>query len=581
MKYLIIPFFLIPIILFSQSNPLPLGGQAYHILDRLEIKNGNNSIFHSSLKFYTRSEVVDFAYLMDSTDIQLTRGDLLDLNYLFLDNNEWLGQKELPFALGEKRAEKRPTQIERSLLNAKYQKNKKAFLNLFYPTPANFLEVNQPAFHLRVNPIINIQVFSSGTDEGLFISQRGTDLRGGIDDKIYFHTQIIDNQGNFPQYVQDYVDQNEALPGAGFLKINKNSYFGLSGGYDYLISSGYLGFNVSPHVGLQFGYGQNFIGNGYRSLLLSDFAYNYLYLKLNWKVWKLHYQNIFAELTLRDGIRGGSELLPKKYMAAHHLSFKIRPNLQIGIFESVIFSRTNQFEFQYLLPVIFYRTIEQGLGSPDNVLLGLDAKWNFLNRFQLYGQLALDEFVFNEVFSENRGWWGNKVGVQLGGKYIDVLGVDHLDFQAEYNSVRPYTYSHIDGVASYSHYNQALAHPLGANFREWVFVAKYRPIPKLQIEARLINATVGEDIDSTNWGGNILLPNTDRQQDFNNEIAQGIGADINLFGLDLSYQLAHNVFIDFQYFNRKKNSLLDVKNQSSNYIGGGIRINIRKQRIDL
>jgi len=583
MKYHIIPITLLfPILLFGQSNPLPLGNPAYHILDRMEIKNNGNPVFHSSLKFYTRSDVVEFAYLMDSSGINWSGQDRRDLRYLFLDNNEWLGQNELPFTLGEKRENKHPTQIERSLQSPKYETSRKPFLGLFYPTPANLIEVNQPAFHLRVNPIINIKVFSSGSngDDGLFISQRGTDLRGGIDDKIYFHTQIIDNQANYPGYVEDYVEQYNALPGAGFLKTNKNSYLGLSGGYDYLISNGYLGFNLSPHVGLQFGYGQNFIGNGYRSMLLSNFAYNYLYLKLNWKVWKLHYQNIFAELTLKQGINQGNVLLPKKYMAAHHLSFQLLPNLDIGIFESVIFSRTNQLEFQYLLPVIFYRTVEQGLGSPDNVMLGLDIKWNFLRRFQLYGQLALDEFVFSEVFSENRGWWGNKTGIQIGGKYIDAFGVDHLDLQAEYNTARPYTYSHIDGVASYSHYNQSLAHPLGANFKEWVLSARFQPLPKLQVEARLISAAVGEDADSTNWGGNLLLPNTSREQNYNNETGQGIGADINLFGIDLSYQLAHNVFIDLQYFSRKKDSMLDVKDQRTNYFGGGVRINIGRQRMD-
>lgn len=581
MKYIIIPMLLSPLFLFSQSNPLPLGSPAYHILDRMEIKNNGNTVFHSTLKFYTRSEVTEFAYQMDTAAVNWSRQDRDDLEYLFLDNNEWLGQHELPYALGEKQPKARTTQIEKSLQSPKYQQKEKPFLGLFYPTPANLLEVNQPAFHLRVNPIINFKLFSSRRpNEGLFISQRGTDLRGGIDDKIYFHTQIIDNQAHYPVYVEDYVDQYEALPGAGFLKTNKNTYLGLSGGYDYLISTGYLGFNLSSHVGLQFGYGQNFIGNGYRSLLLSDFAYNYLYLKLNWKVWKLHYQNIFAELTLREGVVRGNELLPKKYMAAHHLSLNLLPNLTIGIFESVIFSRTNQMEFRYLLPVIFYRTVEQGLGSPDNVLLGLDAKWTFLNHFQLYGQLALDEFVFREVFSENRGWWGNKTGVQIGAKYIDVLGIDHLDFQAEYNTVRPYTYTHTDGVASYTHYNQPLAHPLGANFREWLMVARYRPFTKLQIEARLINATAGEDADSTNWGGNLLLPNDDREQNFNNETAQGVTADISLFGIDLSYQLAHNLFLELHYFNRVKNSVLDIKDQNDQYFGGGIRMNIGRRRLD-
>ena len=56
----------------------------------------------------------------------------------------------------------------------------------------------------------------------------------------------------------------------------------------------------------------------------------------------------------------------------------------------------NQFEWHYLIPIIFYRSIEQSLGSADNSVIGLDFKANFLRHFQLYGQFVLDEF--NQFF---------------------------------------------------------------------------------------------------------------------------------------------------------------------------------------
>ena len=342
-----------------------------------------------------------------------------------------------------------------------------------------------------------------------------------------------------------------------------------------------LGFNVTRHVGVQFGYGRNFIGNGYRSMLLSDFSNNYLYLKLNWKIWRFHYQNIYAELNSTSNKDFSSvDPLTKKYMATHHLSFNLSSNLNFGLFETVIFTRNNNFEFNYLNPIILYRTIEQGLGSPDNVLIGMDAKWNFLQHFQLYGQLMLDEFLFNELFVERNGWWGNKFGGQVGLKYIDVFGIDHLDVQAEYNLARPYTYTHRDSSASYTHYNQDLAHPLGANFREFLVKVRYQPIKKLVVDARLIRAEFGEDNDTTNWGGNLLLPHTTREQDYNNTIGQGIAAQSLLVGLDLSYQIRHNVFIDLHYFYRKKDSADDKLDTNTQYFGGGVRVNIGKVRMD-
>ena len=267
-------------------------------------------------------------------------------------------------------------------------------------------------------------------------------------------------------------------------------------------------------------------------------------------------------------------------MSAHHLSFNITPNLNVGFFETVVFSRNNHFELQYLNPVILYRTIEQANGSADNVLIGLDAKWNFLKRFQLYGQLMLDEFVFRELFLEPNGWWGNKYGVQLGLKYIDAFGIDHLDLQGEYNMARPYTYSHRDSSAHYSHYDQPLAHPLGANFREFIFKLRYVPIHKLVLEARLIRANFGEDIDNASWGMNIFKSDLFRINDYGNETTQGLFTQTTLMGLDLSYQIRHNVFLDLQYLYRKKDSDADERDDITNVFRAGLRVNVGKQRFD-
>ena len=371
------------------------------------------------------------------------------------------------------------------------------------------------------------------------------------------------------------------MPGQGFFKSYSSELFNIKTGHDYLNAQGYLGFNISRHVGMQFGYGRNFIGNGYRSMLLSDFSNNYLYLKLNWKVWRLHFQNLFTEMAVFSQ-KGGPDgnLIPKKYMAAHHLSFNITPNLNVGFFETVVFSRNNHFELQYLNPVILYRTIEQANGSADNVLIGLDAKWNFLERFQLYGQLMLDEFVFRELFLEPNGWWGNKYGVHLGLKYIDAFGIDHLDLQGEYNMARPYTYSHRDSSAHYSHYDQPLAHPLGANFREFIFKLRYVPIHKLVLEARLIRANFGEDIDNASWGMNIFKSDLFRINDYGNETTQGRFTQTTLMCLDLIYQIRHNVFLDLQYLYRKKDSDADERDDITNVFRAGLRVNVGKQRFD-
>ena len=86
--------------------------------------------------------------------------------------------------------------------------------------------------------------------------------------------------------------------------------------------------------------------------------------------------------------------------------------------------------------------------------------------------------------------------------------------------------------------------------------------------------------NTTNWGMNILLPNTTREQQYNNEIGQGIGADVLLFGVDVSYQIAHNVFGEVHYFYRNKNSEDDKRDLSTQYLSAGIRINIGRPNLD-
>ena len=169
-------------------------------------------------------------------------------------------------------------------------------------------------------------------------------------------------------------------------------------------------FNVIEHLDFQFGYDKNFIGNGYRSMLLSDNAAASLFLKMNIRVWKINYQSIFTELTGQYD-RGVDRLLDKKYGAFHHLNFNVTKWLDLGVFEGVMFTRSNHFELHYLNPIIFYRSIEQSLGSPDNALIGFDYKANVANSLQFYGQFVMDEFNFSHI-RQFDGWWANKYALQ-------------------------------------------------------------------------------------------------------------------------------------------------------------------------
>lgn len=524
----------------------------YHLLERLEVLSGIPSDIHPEVREISRRDAANYARKVDTLAVMTSRLDQANLHYIFDDNNDCL-----------------PDSLCR--------RSRKPFLKYFYRTPANLFEVNARDFTLRANPMFNFQLGDqNGDKELLFQNQRGLEVRGTVDDKVFFYTNLVESQVRFPDYVTQRVEAFSAIPGAGFFKRYRPRFPKVSNAYDFNVANAFVGFHITPHVGVQLGHGRNFIGSGYRSLFLSDFGNPVFFLKLNTRVWRFHYENIFMELNPGTANSlGTSERISKKYAAVHYLNYKVTPKLAFGFFEATIFNRSQDFEFQYLNPVILYRTVEGMIGSPDNVQIGVDGRWNLFHHVQLYGQFLLDEFVFsNVVDADQSGWWGNKFGFQAGIKYFNVLGIDHLDLQLEFNSVRPYTYSHFDSLNSYTHYNQPLAHPLWSNFREVVVLARYQPHPRLTFSGRLVQAKTGDDRPGENWGNNPLLSNASRVQDYGNEIGQGDGADLRIIGLDVSWMLAHNLFIEGKLLLRNKDSENDALDLKTRVLALGIRMNM-------
>jgi hypothetical protein len=272
-------------------------------------------------------------------------------------------------------------------------------------------------------------------------------------------------------------------------------------------------------------------------------------------------------------------------MAAHYLDLKISEHLSIGLFEAIIFSREGQFELQYLNPIILYRSIEQFLDSPDNALLGLNINTNIKNRIQIYGQLMIDELRTDQLF-DGSGWWGNKIGYQIGSQYINVANIDHLDGRIEYNSARPFTYAHRNGsltndfvTTSYSHFNQPLAHPLGANFREFLTEFKYSLDNTWFFNLRFVYARYGDSL-TENVGNNILLDYDTRIKDFGNFTTQGFYTTVSLLSFKGTYQFYPNYFVDIDYFRRIQNSEAKELISRTNYVGVSVRANIFNQNLD-
>lgn len=542
----------------SQSTNATLNEDYYHWIDRYEIKSGTVIPgFFTSVKPYKRDAIINYIDTLDAAGVFTSRADEFNRNYLRNDSWEW-------------------SQSENN-------DSKKPFLKKLYRKKSDLFHVDIPEFDLHVNPVL----YAGGgkdnrLDHSLTTNTRGVEIRGMIDRRVGFYTFIGENQSILPSYVNEQLSLNPVIPHEGFWKDFKKN------GVDFFQTRAYIDFNLSKHIYMQFGNDRTFIGNGYRSLIFSDYSPPNLFLRTNVKVWKINYLFQINRMTAdvngsSGGLRSGQRY-PEKFMAFHHASINIGKRLNIGVFESVVFSpkdslNNNTFDLSYLNPVIFYRSIEQQFGSSDNALLGLDFKWNAFKKISLYGQVVLDEFVLDQVRDGN-GWWANKFALQGGIKYIDALGVSNLDLQMEANIVRPYTYSHGTQYGSYSNYRQSLAHPLGANFTELIGILRYQPVPRLNINARAIVAKIGRDGVDENWGSDILKDNGTREQAYNNTIGQGANNTIILMNLTASYMLRHNLFIDANQIIRQSKSDLPFYNNNTSITSVALRWNIPQRLYD-
>jgi hypothetical protein len=550
----------------SQSTYLPQGSPFDHFLDRLGIKlQSNPELNIHAAKYLSREVAVDATEYADSVSAlypeseayHLGKTDQANAHSLLMNNSEWVNGSQESFL------------------------SKHPVWNTFYKTQANLVEVNEKDFFLAVNPVFQFQLSKqTGNDEQVYLDTKGLTFRGRIADHVGFSSYITDNQERGPDFFTQrvYISPGySAVPGVGYYKLFKGS----PTAFDYWDARGSIDFDFWKYFTLQFGYDKNFIGDGYRSLFLSDYAAPYLFLKLDLRIWKLNYTNILMELISQHP--QGDYLYPKKYAVIHHLSVNATKWLSVGLYTNIAFGGVNQFEFSYLNPVIFLPAAQQENGSPDKTTVGFDFKANVAHSFQFYGQLLFNEFVWDQIKNYSAGWWGNKQGLQLGAKYVDAFKIKNLDLQVEMNAMRPYTYTHNDTVANWSHYNQPLAHPFGANFFEMIGIISYQPAFKWTIELKCIYNKQGLDSAGENFGSNILLNYDTRPRDYGFYIGSGIPATVVNSTAYLAYQALPNLFLEGTIMYRTytvQDPTLGTTKTSSTMYTLGLRLNMFRRQYD-
>ena len=433
-----------------------------------------------------------------------------------------------------------------------------------------------------LDPIVN---FGYTLEKGNNLSQNlietsfGFNIQKSFGEKWSSQIAVLADNSKYPSHINTNVLNKNISPGYGYSTYNK-SFFGQAN----------ITFTPDDNFALQLGYGKNFIGDGYRSLFLSDNANSYPYLKVTANIWKIKYMALYTNYQDIRNSNGNSSEYFQKLSTVHYLSLNATKWWNIGLFESIIWqSQEGNFyrgyDMNYFNPVIMLRPTEYAQGSSDNALLGGSMKFKIKKKNILYTQLILDEFLLNEIKSGN-GWWANKYGYQFGLKSYGFMWVKNLTLQLEYNTVRPFTYTHsytptsISTLQNYAHFNAPLAHPLGANFNEAIASLSYQK-KRWIFEAMATVAKVGFDTNSTtSVGQDLYIPNNSRASEYGNTTTQGLTTDIINSTLKVSYLLnpKSQLLIQAGVTNRSyKNS---IENTSNNLFFIGIKTAIANRYFD-
>ncbi len=387
--------------------------------------------------------------------------------------------------------------------------------------------------------IFPISEFGTGVDvdavsRGTYWASAGLGIRKELGKRWYVEGLAYKSYLRYPNYLEDRARNDGVVVGGALAHANGSPF-------DTENFRGQLSFDANEYVNLSLAYDRNFFGDGYRSLLLSDYANNYLHSKLSVDIWQMKYVHILAQLKDFSGIQNpriGN--LNNKYASIHYLSWKISDRINLSFFESVIWRGQDTLlqrglDVNYLNPVIFFRPVEYSTGSTDNSLMAGTASFLLGKGLTLYGQFLLDEFLLEEMLSDQQ-WWANKYAIQAGARYVNAFGMKNLNLLAEYNYIRPFTYTHKTSLENYGHYQQPMAHPMGANIQEALFQASYSK-DRWFFELFLQNAVYGRDTGQYAYGGDVFRSYEDRNGTYGHAMAQGLRTDLYSAGLQASYLL--------------------------------------------
>jgi len=337
-------------------------------------------------------------------------------------------------------------------------------------------EIRGKDYYIKISPAID---FSLGKDLGdtvnrtLFQNTRGLHVEVNLFKKFAFSTSLYENQARFTNYESEYYSshgelypknnayqtQNGVIPGGGRTKEFKGD------GFDYAFAVGYLVYSPFKWVRIMAGNNMQFIGDGHRSLLLSDNSYSAPYYRLDFTIspkFSFTYHRSRHMNLLRRPITSAVEsYYEPKGFSVNYFTYKPIESMSISLFESGSWNRGDSITSRsshglYYNPVPFVSGLALKGKNEVVSLLGLNLSYQIAKSHRVYGQLAINDYNIN------------KLGFQIGYRGYNYFGIGDFMLQVEYNNVAKGMYEVNNRRLNYAHYNLPVAHVKGSGFQEFL-----------------------------------------------------------------------------------------------------------------
>lgn len=389
-----------------------------------------------------------------------------------------------------------------------------------------------------------------------WLNTRGFQLYGTVGSKFFFYTSGYENQGKFANYETAYIAATGMVPGEAYNKSSSTIE------PDWSNVTTLIGYAPCKAVTIVLGEDKTFIGDGYRSVLLSDYAAAYPLFRVTVDLGKnVQYMAMWAYMEDQDAVQFNSfSNNRRKWAAFHYIDWNITNRASIGFFNAVVAEEANDqgqmhgFDANFIDPVYFSSSIGPNSQAPDHTLLGFNGKYKVLDKTTIYGQFLYDQ-ASSAGNSSGRNAW------QLGFRGADLFKVNGFNYLFEYNTSSPYTYSNQYPIVSYTELNEPLADPLGANFKEAVGILNYS-LGKFDLQGQIDYARYGLNTTTVNYGKDITQPDNVNLPPVISGTGQGLTTSLKYAEGTVSYVLnpKYNLRIEIGGLVRQEtNSLSDTK----------------------